>query len=339
METPRFITVDDYEPVARELLPPDVYGYYAGGAGDERNLAENERAFQRWLVRPRYLRGAGSPDTSTELLGTSLSFPVLVAPWAYHGMAHADGEAATARAAAAAGTVMVVSGTVFDGIESLREACGGPLWWQLYVYRDRARTADLLARAAAAGFGAVMWTIDWPADPLRHRDTRSGFVLPVGLDADMPFDLDLTWDDLAWVREQAPGLPVLVKGVLTSDDALLAVEAGVDGIVVSNHGGRQLDRAPAALDALPEVAEAVDGRVPVLMDGGVRTGTDALTALALGARAVMVGRPTIWGLAVAGEAGVADVLRILHEGFANAMAFTGCRTVDEIDRSLVQPAP
>jgi isopentenyl diphosphate isomerase/L-lactate dehydrogenase-like FMN-dependent dehydrogenase len=339
MDDPRFVTVEDYEPVARELLPDDVYGYFAGGAGDERNLAENVRAFERWLVRPRYLRGASTPDTSTEVLGAPLSFPVMVAPWAYHSLAHPDGERATARAADQAGTAMVVSGTVFEGLEDLRGASRGPMWWQLYVYRDRARTADLLAQVVAAGFGAVMWTIDWAADPMRHRDTRTGFVMPIGLESGMPFDLDMTWDDLAWVREHAPGLPVLVKGVLTAEDARLALAAGVDGIVVSNHGGRQIDRAPAAVDALPEVVEAVGGRVPVLMDGGVRTGTDVVVALALGARAVMIGRPTIWGLAVAGEQGVVDVLRMLREGFANTMAFTGCRSVTEIDRSLVMRAP
>jgi 4-hydroxymandelate oxidase len=332
-EPPRFVTVDDYEPAARALLPRDAYDFFAGGAGDERTLADNLRAFDRWVIRPRFLRGSGAPDTSTSVLGTPVSFPVLVAPWAYQRMAHPDGEWATARAASRAGTVMCVSTTTFAFLEEVATAADGPKWWQLYVFSDREMTAEMLKRVVAAGFGAIVWTVDFPVAGLRHRDTRNGFDVPIGMPSDdLVYDPDLTWDDLAWIRAQVPDLPVLVKGLLTSEDARLALEAGVDGIVVSNHGGRQLDASPAALDALPEVAEVVAGRVPVLMDGGVRRGTDVLTALALGATAVMVGRPTAWGLAVAGEEGVADVLRILRDEFTNAMALTGCRAVTEITR-------
>jgi 4-hydroxymandelate oxidase len=339
-EPPRFVIVDDYEPAARALLPRDAYDYYAGGAGDERTLADNLGAFDRWLLRPRFLRGSGTPDTSTSVLGTSVSFPVLVAPWAYQRMAHPDGESATARAASRAGTVMCVSTTTVGYLEEVAAAADGPKWWQLYVFSDREMTAETLKRAAAAGFAAIVWTVDFPVAGLRHRDTRNGFVMPIGLPSeDLVYDPGLTWDDLAWIRSQVPGLPVLVKGLLTAEDARLALDAGVDGIVVSNHGGRQLDASPAALDALPEVAEAVGGRVPVLMDGGVRRGTDVLTALALGASAVMVGRPTAWGLSVAGEEGVADVLRILRDEFANAMALTGCHTVTEITRAHVTSRP
>ena len=339
-EPPPTVTVEDYRDAARAAVPPDVWDYYEGGAGDEWTLAENRRAFDRWMLRPRFLRGAGSPDTSTTLLGERLAFPVLVAPWAYQRLAHPDGELATARAAAAAGTVMVVSSTTEDYLEEVAAASDGPKWWQLYVAEDRGFTTAMLERVTAAGYGAICWTVDFVVNGLRHRDTRHGFVMPIGIGAsDYVFDSSLTWDDLAWVKERAPGLPVLVKGLLTAEDAELAVQAGADAVVVSNHGGRQLDRSPAGLDALPEVVAQVSGRIPVLMDGGVRRGTDVLTALALGASAVLVARPTIWGLAAGGEGGVAGVLEILRAEFENAMALSGGRTVAEIGRALVTPAP
>jgi isopentenyl diphosphate isomerase/L-lactate dehydrogenase-like FMN-dependent dehydrogenase len=334
-----FVTVDDYEPVARERLPPDVYDFYAGGAGDEWTLAENLRAFDRWSLRPRILRAAGNPDPSTSILGTSVSFPVLVAPCAYRSMAQPDGERATARAAAAAGTIMAVSSTSADILEEVAAASDAPKWWQLYVFEDRALTDDMLARVVQARYAAVCLTVDLPVFGLRHRDTRHGFVPPSGTPSSRaPYDSRLSWDDIAWVRERIPGISLVVKGVLTAEDAELAVAAGVGGIVVSNHGGRQLDFSPAGLTALPEVVDAVAGRIPVLVDGGIRRGTDVMKALALGADAVLVGRPLIWGLAVDGEAGVVDVLRILRLEFENAMALCGCRTVAEITSALVRPA-
>lgn len=339
-DSPRMVTVDDYEPIARERLPGDVYDFYAGGAGDEWTLAENRRAFERWSLRPRYLRGAGLPDPSTSILGVPLSFPVLVAPWAFQRLAHPDGEIATARAAAAAGTAMVVSSTAMEYLEDVAGASDAPKWWQLYVFEDREVTSEMLRRVVDAGYSAVCLTVDFPVMGLRHRDTRNGFVPPIGMpESSLTFDPLLSWDDIGWVRERTPGLPVLVKGILTAEDAELAVAAGVDAIVVSNHGGRQLDGAPAGITALPEVVEAAAGRVPVLVDGGVRRGTDILKALALGAAAVMVARPLIWGLAVDGEAGVSDVLALLRGEFENAMALTGCRTIAEITGALVTPAP
>lgn len=333
------IIVDDFAAAARAAVPPDVWDYYEGGAGDEWTLAENRRVFDRWTLRPRFLRGAGNPDTSTIVLGCPIRFPVLVAPWAYQRLAHPDGELATARAAATAGTVMVVSSATEAYLEQVATASEGAKWWQLYVAEDRGFTAAMLERVVAAGYRAICWTVDFPVNGLRHRDTRSGFVMPIGIGAsDYIYDPNLSWDDLSWIREHVPGLPIIVKGLLTAEDAELAVQAGADAIVVSNHGGRQLDRSPAGLDALPEVVAQVSGRVPVLMDGGVRRGTDVLTALALGASAVLVGRPTIWGLAADGEAGVSSVLEILHAEFRNAMALTGCRTVDEIGRALVTPS-
>jgi 4-hydroxymandelate oxidase len=323
----RFVTVDDYEPVARELLPPDVYGYFAGGAGDEWTLAENRRAFDRWVIRPRMLTGAFPPDSSTEILGTRVAFPLLVAPWAYQRKAHPDGEPATARAAARAGTIMAVSTTAMDLLEEIAAASEFTKWWQLYVFTDRGLTEELLHRVHAARYGALCFTVDFPVGGLRHRDTRSGFDMPQGLPA-------ITWDDLAWIRERAP-LPLLVKGIMTAEDAVLAMKHGADGIVVSNHGGRQLDGVAAGITVLPEVVQAVGGRIPVIVDGGVRRGTDIFKALALGAAAVMTARPVCWGLAVDGEEGVVQVLGILRAEFENAMALAGVKTVGEITRAFV----
>jgi isopentenyl diphosphate isomerase/L-lactate dehydrogenase-like FMN-dependent dehydrogenase len=336
MEPP--ITLDEWEEAARAVLSPSIFDYIAGGAGAERTLAANESAFDRWTVWPSMLRGSGMSDPATSILGTPLAFPVAIAPWAFQWQVHPDGEVATARAAAALGVPMCVSSTVLDGVEDIA-ASGATLWWQLYIWRDRSATADLIRRALSAGYRALVWTVDVPALGVRHRDTRNAYQLPVGpAGSPQEFEPDLSWVDLAWIREQAPGVPVLVKGVLRAEDARLAVEHGADAVVVSNHGGRQLDRAPASLDALPEVIEAVDGRVPVLMDGGVRDGVDVLIAMALGAAGVLVGRPTAWGLAVDGRAGVEAVLRFLRDGFVNAMANAGCRTVADIARDLVRPA-
>jgi 4-hydroxymandelate oxidase len=336
-----YLQVDDYEPVAKSKLPADVYDFYAGGAGDERTLAENLRAFDRWVLRPRVLRGMGTPDTSASVAGARIAMPILVAPWAFQRRAHPDGELATVRAAARAGTIAVISSTAADRLEEIASAAPqGSSWWQLYLYTDVGRSAELIGRVAASGFTAICWTVDLPVLGIRHRDTRSGFTVPVGLgQEELEYEPALTWDHLGFIRDHAPGLPVVVKGVLTAEDAVLAVEHGADGVVVSNHGGRQLDACPAGLDALPEVVEAVGDRIPVLMDGGVRRGTDVLTALALGASAVLIGRPAVWGLAAEGEEGVVGVLEILRAELENAMALTGCGSLDDVDRDLVAPAP
>jgi 4-hydroxymandelate oxidase len=330
-----FLTVGDYEPVARERLPRDVYDYYAGGAGEEWTLAENVRAFDDWVIRPRMLTATYPPDASTTVLGTDLAFPVLVAPWAYQRLAHPDGELATARAAERAGTIMCVSSTTVSYLEDVANASAAPKWWQLYVFTDRGASEDMLHRVHAAGYSAVCFTVDFPIGGLRHRDTRSGFVMPVGLPGDeLVYDPAISWRDIAWIKDHAP-VPVLVKGVMTAEDARLALEHGADGIVVSNHGGRQLDGVAAGITVLPEVVDAVEGRVPVLVDGGVRRGIDVFRALALGAAAVLVGRPICWGLAVAGEDGVASVLSILRNEFENAMALAGVGRVADIDASFV----
>ena len=338
LEQRRYLTVDDYEPAARELLSPDVYDYYAGGAGDEWTLAENRRAFERWVIRPRMLTGAYPPDASTELLGTSLSCPILIAPWAYQPLAHPDGEPATARAAARVGTIMVVSTTALDRLEQVGTASTFPKWWQLYVFTDRELTAEILRRVHAAGYEAVCFTVDFPIGGLRHRDTRSGFEMPYGTtQSELVFDPHISWRDRAWVRGLAPQA-VLVKGNMKAGGAHIGRGQGVDGIVVSNHGGRQLDGVAAPISVVLEIVAAVEGRIPVLIDGGIRRGIDVFKALALGASAVLVGRPAVWGLTVAGEQGVVDVLAILRAELENAMALAGVRTVGDITPAFVAPA-
>jgi isopentenyl diphosphate isomerase/L-lactate dehydrogenase-like FMN-dependent dehydrogenase len=332
-------TIAAYHELARSRLPAEVYGFIAGGAGEEWTLAENERAFDDWVIRPRHLRGSGSPDPATEVLGVPIAFPVLVAPWAFQTSVHPDGEVGTARGAAAAGTIAVISTRTTRAPEEVAAASEGPKWWQLYLFGDRGASAAMLERVVLAGYAAICMTVDFPVIGIRARDLGSGWEPPRTEFGGFEQDPELDWDDVGWVRERCAGVPLLLKGILTAEDAELAVAAGVDGIVVSNHGGRQLDRVPSGIAALPEIVAAVAGRVPILVDGGVRRGTDVLIALALGARAVLVGRPAAWGLAVGGADGVARVLGIYREGFENAMALSGCRRVDEIGPAMVAGAP
>ncbi len=330
------LTVEDFEPLARERLSKEVFDFVSGGAGDEWTLRENTRSFERWTIRPRVLRGVTEPDTATQVLGVPLSLPVVIAPWAYQRLVHPDGELATARAAARAGTLMVVPTPAERDLEAVAAASDAPKWFQLYVLRDRRASEEMLHRAAAAGYGAVVFTVDLPVGGLRYRDARNAFEIPPSMRTrGGEYDPAIRWEDVAWIKEHA-GLPVLVKGILAAEDVPLALDAGVAGIVVSNHGGRQLDGTPASLDALPEVVRAVAGRVPVLVDGGVRRGTDVLKALALGAAAVLVGRPAAWGLAADGEDGVVQALAILREELENAMVLSGCRCVSDITSELVR---
>jgi isopentenyl diphosphate isomerase/L-lactate dehydrogenase-like FMN-dependent dehydrogenase len=345
------LNIRDFEREAERVLEPGPLGYFAGGAGDESTLRANVEAFARWHLRPRVLVDVSSVTTETEILGRKLSMPLIVAPTAFQRLAHPDGELATARAAAAAGTVMCQSTlSSVTPAELAAAAPGGRRWFQLYWSTDRGFTADLLARVAEAGFEAVMLTVDFAAAGRRERDLRARFSLPDELATpNFPgplaredfhaaitdvVDTKLTWRDLEWLRETS-GLPLLLKGVLTSEDAVLAVEHGADGLVVSNHGGRQLDGVAASLDALPEVAEAAAARAEILLDGGVRRGADVLKALALGARGVLVGRPVIWGLAVGGEDGVARVLQLLRDEIALALTQLGCTSPGEVTRGHV----
>jgi 4-hydroxymandelate oxidase len=350
-------TLEALEDQARSLLPSAVYDYLAGGADDERTLEDNVAAWARLRLRPRILCDVTEVSVATTVLGTPVRLPVLVAPVAFHRLAHPEGEVATARGAAAAGSIMVVSTRASRTLEDIAAAAPElPPWFQVYVLRDREWTADLVARAAAAGYRALVLTGDTPFVGHRRRDAANGFVLPpdVGM-ANLPAgagqavaDPDdhpgarqspaVTFDDIRWLASISR-LPVVVKGVLRGDDAVRCVDAGASALVVSNHGGRQLDGALAGADALPEVVSAVAGRVEVYVDGGIRRGTDVLKALALGARAVLVGRPVLWGLATSGAAGAQGVVEHLGEELAQVMALAGARDVDDVTPDLVVPSP
>jgi 4-hydroxymandelate oxidase len=328
------LSLRELEVQAREHLDHAVYDYFAGGADDEITLRENEAAFAALRLVPRVLRGRDR-ELGVTLLGSRASMPVLVAPTAFHRLAHPDGELATARAVAAAGTIMVVSMAATVEVEAIA-ASGATLWFQLFVQPDRGFTQGLVRRAEAAGCRALVVSVDSPVFGHRERDLRNGFhELPEGMRCEhmdgrsIAFSL-LTWDDVDWLRTMTT-LPIVLKGVVHPDDARTAVRRGVDAIIVSNHGGRQLDTMPATIDLLPDVVDAVDGAVPVLVDGGVRRGTDVVKALALGATAVGVGRPVLWGLATGGEEGVAHVLELLRSESEAALALCG-----SVDRDLVR---
>jgi isopentenyl diphosphate isomerase/L-lactate dehydrogenase-like FMN-dependent dehydrogenase len=349
--------VFDYERLAEQKLEPGAFGYFAGGAGDERTLHANVDAYRHWQLRPRVLTGVEQADTATVVLGTELSMPLLVAPVAFQRMAHPDGEMGTARAAAAAGTIMTLSTLATSTPAEVASAApGGHRWFQLYCFRDPGVTRALIDQARDAGYEALVLTVDAPRLARRERDLRTGFVIPAdvtvpnfvaamggaagGTPADMFAQMDgsLTWQDFERLAVEA-GLPVLVKGLITAEDAHLACEHGAAGIVVSNHGGRQLDGAPATIDALPEVVDAVRGRIEVLVDGGIRRGADVVKALALGARAVLAGRAVLWGLAAGGEQGAQRVLELLKDEIELALVLTGCASPAELTRAHVQRAP
>jgi 4-hydroxymandelate oxidase len=351
------ICIREFEKAARAALSSMAWDYYRSGADAERTLRENVRAYRQWEIHYRVLVDVSRRELSTNILGIPVSMPILIAPTAYHRLAHPEGELATARAAALADTIYTVSTLATTSIEDVARASGGPLWFQLYVHKDRDLTESLVSRAEAAGYRAIVLTVDTPVLGRRIRDVRNGFGLPQGLvmanlvdAAGMSglhsssalaryiasrHDASLSWRDVEWLRGLTR-LPVLLKGIVRPDDALRAVDAGAAGIVVSNHGARQIDGAPATVEVLPRIVDAVAGRVPVLVDGGVRWGTDVLKALALGARAVMIGRPVLWGLAVGGASGVRSVLEIFREELSTAMALAGCSSLETIDRSLIE---
>jgi isopentenyl diphosphate isomerase/L-lactate dehydrogenase-like FMN-dependent dehydrogenase len=335
------VNVFDYEKLAEARVEPSAWDYYMSGSDDEVTLRENRAAFERIRLRPRMLVDVSACDLHTTVLGTPVTMPILVAPTAYHCLAHPDGECATARGASDAGTLMVASTSSTRSMEEIAQAARGPRWFQLYIH-DRTTTEELVRRAEAAGYSALVVTVDSARWGHKERPLHSDFRLPAHLhkanfqDQSIPQNfVFVTWGTLDWLRSLTE-LPILLKGILTSEDAALAVEHGVDGIVVSNHGGRQLDSAAASIEALPEIVEVVRGRCEVYMDGGIRRGTDILKALALGARAVLVGRPVLWGLAVDGAEGVRQVLEMLHAELELAMRLAGRPTLASIDRSLVQ---
>jgi 4-hydroxymandelate oxidase len=358
-ESTPFLNLADVEAAAKGRLTALAYEYYVGGANDEVTLRENRSAFERLALRYHVLVDVSRRSTKTTVLGIPVDLPVLVAPTAFQRLACDEGEIATARAAAAVGTVMILSTASTCTIEDVA-AVGGTQWFQLYVYSDRGLTKALIERAEACGMSAVVLTVDAPILGRRERDLRNRFHLPDGIrlanvpssgSVPMPaapgepglhnylasgIDAALTWKDVDWLRS-ITRLPVLIKGIVRGDDAARAVEHGAAGIIVSNHGGRQLDTAIASVRALPEVAEAVAGRAEVLLDGGIRRGTDVVKAIALGARAVLVGRPVVWGLAAGGETGARRVLELLRSEVDLAMALCGCPTIDDISRDLVVP--
>lgn len=356
------VNLRDYEAAARRKMLPAAYDYFAGGALDESTLRDNEAAFATFQLRPRALRGVQSPDTRISLCGEEIALPIIVSPTAFHGLAHPDGEVATAAAAGAVGTIMTISTTANCSIDEIAAASQAPVWFQLYLMKDRGISEDLVRAAEAAGCRAVVLTIDVPAWGRRERDMRNGFTLPPGTvirslmlpgrekfyDGTMPmlfsqfaserFKRDFTWADVEWLRGFTR-LPVFVKGIIRPEDALRAAELGAAGIFVSNHGGRQLDGCIPTCLALPDIAEVLEGRTPIIVDGGIRRGTDVLKVIALGATAAGIGRPTIWGLAAGGREGVEKVLQALRDEFSNAMALCGCAKVSDITRDLVQSRP
>jgi isopentenyl diphosphate isomerase/L-lactate dehydrogenase-like FMN-dependent dehydrogenase len=355
--TEGWINVADAERVAAEKLDAGALGYFAGGAGDELTLRENVEAWTRWRLRPRVLTDVSEVTTQVELLGAPISMPILVAPVAYQRLVDPEGEVAMARAAAAAETVMCLSTLATTRPSELAAAAPpGRRWFQLYCFKDEAITRALIDEAAESGFEAIAVTVDAPPGGNRERDARTGFAIPAGLgvpsaaaamgvDREVTIEetfglmsLSLTWSDLEDLASES-SLPVLVKGLVTAEDATLAVEHGAAGVVVSNHGGRQLDRGLATGDALPEVVEAVEGRAAVLVDGGIRRGVDVVIALALGADAVLVGRPALWGLVAGGEEGAARVLGLLRAEFELALALCGCASPAELTRAHVRRAP
>lgn len=338
------INVFDYEILAEEQMDPVYWDYYAGGSDDEVTVRANQTDFSRIRLRPRVLVDVSQCDTSTTVLGLPVKMPVLVAPTSSHCLAHPEGECATAQGAGAAGTLMIASTELTRTLEEIAQAASGPLWFQLYIYPSLEIAAGLVQRAEAAGYKAIVLTVDLPVMSNRERDKRHNMPIPpppliranfAGAVKKGRERVSLTWETLDWLRSLT-SLPILVKGILTAEDALLAVERGVSGMVVSNHGGRQLDGAVTSLEALPEIVEAVAGRCEVYMDGGIRRGTDVLKALALGARAVLVGRPVLWGLSVGGAQGVQRVLEILRSELELVMQLSGCPTLASINRALVK---
>ena len=352
------VSVFDYEAAAREKLPKTAYDYYRSGANDEITLHENHAAYERIQLHPRVLIDISNPDLSTTVLGQDVAMPILVAPTAFHRLAHPEGEVATARAAGEANTIMMLSTLSNSSFEEVMPEATGPVWFQLYVYKDREATLSLVQRAESSGCTAIALTVDAQVWGRRERDIKNRFRLPKGLSIknlmpagreDMPkkegesslaayvawqFDPKLSWGDVDWLCSKSK-IPILLKGVLHPEDARLAIDHGAAGVIVSNHGARQLDTVPATIDALPAIAEAVDGKIEVLVDGGISRGTDVFKAIALGAKAVGVGRPVIWGLAVNGQEGAKDVLDLLRKDFALTMKLCGCTSIREITREMI----
>lgn len=356
------LNAEELEALARAKLPKMAYDYYSSGAEDEITLLKNRTAFSTIGLRPRMLVDVSNRSMATTVMGEAVSMPILVAPTAFHALAHPDRELATTRACGRLNTVMTLSTLATSSIEEVTQAASAPVWFQLYVYKDRGITRNLIERAESHGCKALVVTVDSPMLGRRERDVRNRFHLPPHLELknlsplnlqSVPatqggsglahyisslYDVSLTWKDLEWMASLTK-LPVLVKGILRADDACHALDFGARGIVVSNHGGRQLDTAVPSIRALPEVVQAVEGKAEVFVDGGIRRGTDILKAIALGARAVLIGRPVLWGLAINGEEGVVSALEMLRHELDLAMVLSGCPTLDSITEDLIAEQP
>ena len=350
--TPQPINLFEFEDFAKERLPKEEYDYIAGGATDEISIDRNRRAYASWALRPRVLRDVSKLDLSTTVLGTKVNLPVLIAPCGAHKRAHPEGELATYRAATACGTVLAVSANSTTSFEDLAHATKGHLWVQMYPFRDKEMTQEWLKRAKDNGYEAVVVTLDsqWP--PKRERNIRNNYRRTRGVNypktgAETPrpagragegSDPAATWQDLEWIKKAA-GLPVVAKGIMTGEDVELCLEVGADGVVVSNHGGRHLDNTLATVEVLSEAVAAAKGKLEVYLDGGIRRGADVVKAIALGAKAVFIGRPLFWGLAVDGEKGVVRVLDILREEIEITMAKCGRPTIASIDSTVIVKTP
>ncbi|MGH2774944.1 MAG: alpha-hydroxy acid oxidase [Actinomycetota bacterium] len=352
MDLERILNLNQFEPYAREQMKPYGFDYYFGGAGDEVTMRSNLNAWDRYSLRPRVFVDVSSVDFSSSMLGAQVSMPVGFAATALHKLAHPDGELASARAAGEAGTLLCLSTLSTYSIEEVARQNSGPRWFQLYVHKERDMAIDLVQRAVASGYSAIVVTADLPVPGYRERELAHGLTVPEDArPANFPntatdeefndyliglHDQSLTWDDLTWIRDAAGEVPVIVKGILTEEDAVLAREHGSAGIIVSNHGGRQLDRSPAAIDVLEEIVQAAGGGCEVYLDGGVRRGTDVVIALALGAQGVFIGRPLLYALAAAGADGVRRALELMRGEIANAMTLLGVTRVDDITRAHIR---
>ncbi|CAN5660426.1 alpha-hydroxy acid oxidase [soil metagenome] len=355
MDLERILNLNQFESYAREKMEPYAFDYYFGGAADEVTMRSNLDAWSRFSLRPRVLVDVSSVDTSSSLLGADVSMPVGFAPTALHKLAHPDGELASARATGEAGALLCLSTLSSYSIEEVARHSTVPRWFQLYVHKERDVAIDLVKRAVASGYSAIVVTADLPVPGYRERELAHDLTVPVtATPANFPNtateeefndymiglqDQALTWEDLKWIRDAAGEVPVLVKGILTEEDAVLAREHGAAGIIVSNHGGRQLDRTPAAINVLEEIVQAAGAGCEVYLDGGVRRGTDVITALALGAQGAFIGRPLLYALAAAGGEGVSRALELMRAEIANAMTLLGVTRIDEITRAHVQAEP
>src|SRR5918994_160220 len=352
--SPKPINLFEFEALAKERLPKEEYDYIAGGATDEISVDRNRRAYASWAFRPRVLRDVSALDLSTTVLGTKVNLPVLIAPCGGHRRAHPEGELATHRAATVCGSILAVSANSNTSFEDLANAAAGHLWVQLYPFRNKEITKDWLKRAKANDYKAIVVTLDsqWP--PKRERNIRNNYRRHRGVNYPTPgvaaasaprpagseggSDPAATWKDLEWIKSQT-GLPVVAKGIMTGEDVELCADIGIDGVIVSNHGGRHLDNTLATVEVVPEAVVAANGKLEIFLDGGIRRGADVVKALALGAKAVFIGRPLFWGLAVNGEQGVVRVLDILREELEITKTKCGRPTISSIDSSVMIKVP